>query len=61
MDPDCENCQYSNMVRAEYLKSVWHTKLGFLKTTEVGQKIKREKKKKKKTTRKDNDIWMGPG
>lgn len=58
MDPDCENCQYSNIVRAEYLKSVWHTKLGFLKTTEVGQK---DQKRKKKTTIKDNDIWMGPG
>ena len=45
MDPDCENCQYSNMVRAEYLKSVWHTKLGFLKTTEVGQKDQKRKKK----------------
>ena len=58
MDPDCENCQYSNIVRAEYLKSVWHTKLGFLKTTEVGQK---DQKRKKKSTIKDNDIWMGPG
>ena len=59
MDPDCENCQYSNMVGAEYLESVWHTKLGFLKTTEVGRKD--QKRKKKKPTIKDNDIWMGPG
>ena len=44
MDPDCENCLYSDMLRAEYLKSVWHTKLGFLKTTEVGQKDQRKKK-----------------
>lgn len=57
MDPDCENCLYSDMLRAEYLKSVWHTKLGFLKTTEVGQKDQRGKK----NTIKDNDIWMGPG
>ena len=46
MDPDCENCQYSNVVRAEHLKSVWHTKLGFLKTTEVGKKDQKRKKKK---------------
>jgi hypothetical protein len=44
MDPDCENCLYSNMLRAEYLKSVWYTELGFLKTTEVEQKDQKEKK-----------------
>lgn len=46
MDPNCENCLYSNTLRAEYLKSVWHTKLGFLKTAEVGQKDQRKEKKK---------------
>lgn len=42
-----ENCLYPDMLRAEYLKSVWHTKLHFLKTTEVGPKDQ----KTKKTTR----------
>ena len=57
MDPDCENCLCSNMLRAEYLKSVWHTKLGFFEDSRSWTERSKEKKKNVK----DNDMWMGPG
>lgn len=60
MDPNCENCLYSNIVRAEYLKSVWHTKLGFLEDNRSWTgRSKGKKKKKSKSTVNDNDIWRG--